>query len=141
MDYYLVGILSYLIHIMCIYLQRERRRKRMKKNQVVYTALGEAIECLHHICNDGCTMDEQPNGNINIGSRNGKRPCTWGDTCRNLQRKLRHFANCEANKKKTSAITLVDDNECSHCSRMWHLFCLHSALCHGSGICKVPLCS
>lgn len=113
----------------------------MKKNLVVYIALSEAIECLHHICIEGCTVYRQPNGeNMNIEPKNGKKPCIWGNTCRNLQRKLRHFEDCDAIKNKTSVMAIIDE-DCSYCRKMWHLFYLHSALCDGEGICNVPLCS
>ncbi|XXG49503.1 hypothetical protein AAC387_Pa02g3674 [Persea americana] len=105
---------------------RENRRIRNRKDQSLYLQLSEAMECLQHICTEGCTnvgpCDQEPNKN--------KGPCKRFSTCRSLQLLIRHFATCEKRVR----------GGCSNCKRMWQLLRLHSSICDQPGPCKVPLC-
>ncbi|CAA6659607.1 unnamed protein product [Spirodela intermedia] len=87
---------------------REKRRARNRKAQSVYLQLSEAMECLRHICTEGCTE---------------QGPCPWFRTCQGLQRLIRHFATCE--RKKTTAT----GGGCAQCKRMWQLLRLHASVC------------
>lgn len=106
--------------------QREKRRIRNREDQSLYLQLSEAMECLHHICTEGCTnlgpCDQEPNKN--------KGPCKRFSTCRGLQLLIRHFATCGKRVR----------GGCSNCRRMWQLLRLHSSICDQPGPCKVPLC-
>lgn len=105
---------------------RRKRRMRNRKDQSVYLQLNEAMECLQHICTEGCTnvrpLDMEPNKN--------KGPCSKFSTCRGLQLLIHHFATC---KKRVQG-------RCANCKRMWQLIRLHSSLCDQPETCKVPLC-
>lgn len=107
---------------------RKKRSKRQKEEQRLYLQLSEAMECLVHICTEGCTTvgphDIEPTK---------KEPCGRFSTCQGLQLLIRHFATC---KKRVS-------HGCFRCKRMWQLLKLHSSLCDLSNdpcTCKVPLC-
>ncbi|KAJ4810067.1 BTB and TAZ domain protein 1 [Rhynchospora pubera] len=101
-------------------LRRKRRRRRRSKQQV-YIELNEIMECLQHICEEGCTevgpMDRAPT----------RTPCKRFEMCRGIQLLFRHFASCH-------------NKSCMRCRRMWQLLRLHSALCDHTTSCKVPLC-
>ncbi|XP_058102068.1 BTB/POZ and TAZ domain-containing protein 1-like [Magnolia sinica] len=105
---------------------RQRRRMRNRQDQSLYLQLSEAMECLQHICTEGCTnvgpSDKEPD------TRKG--PCKKFSTCSGLQLLIRHFATC---KKRVRG-------RCSHCKRMWQLLRLHSSICDQPDPCKVPLC-
>lgn len=107
--------------------QRKKRWIREMADQDMYQQLSEAIECLRHICIEGCTgvgpYDGEP-------PRRSKGPCSF-HTCEGLQNLIRHFVTCG---KKLSP------GGCIHCKRMWLLFQLHSSICDQSSSCKVPLC-
>ncbi|KAI7732319.1 hypothetical protein M8C21_010058, partial [Ambrosia artemisiifolia] len=108
----------------------ESRRKSTRKHmqeQSLYFQLSEAMDCLQHICTEGCTSvgpyDKKPSKN--------KSPCSKFSTCEGLQHSIYHFANC---KKRVNG-------GCVRCKRMWQLFKLHSSICESSdSTCKVPLC-
>ncbi|CAL0306767.1 unnamed protein product [Lupinus luteus] len=106
---------------------RKEKSRRHKKEQELYAQLGEAMECLEHICTEGCT-DVGP---CHVEIRKEKRkPCSKFSTCQNLQLLIRHFATC---KKRMNG-------GCLRCKRMWQLFKLHSYVCQQTDSCKVPLC-
>nr|XP_043635698.1 BTB/POZ and TAZ domain-containing protein 1-like [Erigeron canadensis] len=108
----------------------EERRKSTRKNlqeQSLYFKLSEAMDCLEHICTEGCTSV----GPYDKELMKKKAPCNKFSTCEGLQHSIRHFANCK---------TRVNGG-CVRCKRMWQLFKLHSSICELSGsACKVPLC-
>ncbi|XP_078154620.1 BTB/POZ and TAZ domain-containing protein 1-like [Carex rostrata] len=101
-------------------LKRKRQRRR-RATQQVYLELNEVMDCLGHIYEEGCTevgpMDRAP----------PHSPCDKFETCRGIQLLIRHFASCHK-------------NSCMRCRRMWQLLRLHSALCHRTASCKLPLC-
>ncbi|XP_073224372.1 BTB/POZ and TAZ domain-containing protein 1-like [Cicer arietinum] len=104
---------------------RKKRAKRQREEQKLYVQLSEAMECLEHICTEGCT---------NVApydvKKQRKRPCSKFSTCEGLQVLIRHFATCKRNLK----------GGCLRCKRMWQLFRLHSSICLHQDSCKVPLC-
>ncbi|WOL16113.1 BTB/POZ and TAZ domain-containing protein 1-like [Canna indica] len=108
--------------------QKRRRRRRME--QRLYTELGEAMECLQHICTEGCT-EVQPSGR-EAPPRDGGAGCPNPATCRGLQHLIRHLASCDRKKKL---------NGCPRCKRLWQLLRLHASICDQPEACKVPLCS
>ncbi|KAI3807000.1 hypothetical protein L1987_22920 [Smallanthus sonchifolius] len=90
-------------------------------------SLSEAMDCLQHICTEGCISvgpyDKEPSKNI--------APCTKFSTCQGLQHAIQHFASC--NKRV--------NRDCIRCKRIWQLFKLHSSICESpNSTCKVPLC-
>ncbi|XP_072974511.1 BTB/POZ and TAZ domain-containing protein 2 [Typha angustifolia] len=103
-------------------LRKKRRRRKRKEEQGVYAELSEAMECLRHICIEGCTevgpMDRAP----------PRGPCGRSTICQGLQLLIRHFATCHR-------------KGCPRCQRMWQLLRLHSAICDQPDPCKVPLCT
>ncbi|KAI6682773.1 hypothetical protein NL676_028686 [Syzygium grande] len=109
---------------------RKKRAKRRREEQELYLQLSEAMDCLEHICTEGCTSvgphDVDP---TKAGARK-KEPCGKFATCQGLQTLIRHFAACE---KRVSG-------GCHGCKSMWRLLRLHSAICDQPGSCKVPLC-
>ncbi|KAI3499508.1 hypothetical protein L1887_35309 [Cichorium endivia] len=105
---------------------RKRSRKR-RKEQSLYLQLSEAMDCLEHICTEGCISvgpyDKKPTKNIS--------PCSKFSTCQGLQLSIQHVAHC---KKRVN-------EGCVRCKRMWQLFKLHSSICElPDSTCKVPLC-
>ncbi|XP_076927649.1 BTB/POZ and TAZ domain-containing protein 1-like [Bidens hawaiensis] len=107
----------------------ESRRKSTRKQlqaESLYLQLSEAMDCLHHICTQGCTTvgphDREP-------TSNKRTVCTKFSTCEGLQHSIYHFANC---KKRVGG-------GCVRCKRTWQLFRLHSSICQLES-CKVPLC-
>ncbi|KAA0036064.1 hypothetical protein IC582_030057 [Cucumis melo] len=105
---------------------RKKRCRRQRKEQRVYLQLSDAMECLEHICKEGCTnvgpLDVEPTK---------KQPCSKYSTCRGVQLLIKHFATCE---------NRVHGGACWRCKRMWQLLRLHASICHQSDACKVPLC-
>lgn len=105
---------------------RKKRTRRHREEQSLYLQLSEAMECLEHICTEGCTSvgpyDKEPSKN--------KGPCSKFATCQGLQGLIQHFANC---KKRVNG-------GCVRCKRMWQLLRLHSSICEQPDVCKVPLC-
>ncbi|XP_076901226.1 BTB/POZ and TAZ domain-containing protein 1-like [Bidens hawaiensis] len=106
----------------------ESRRKSTRKHmqaQSLYFQLSEAMDCLHHICTQGCTTvgphDREPS--------NKRAPCT---KCEGLQHSIYHFANCSKRS--------VGGGGCVRCKRTWQLFRLHSSICQQLESCRVPLC-
>ncbi|KAK9054563.1 hypothetical protein SSX86_025642 [Deinandra increscens subsp. villosa] len=104
---------------------RKKRSRRKREEQSIYFQLSEAMDCLEHICTEGC---------INVGPfdkepRKNRVPCNKFSTCQGLQLSIRHFVNC---KKRINGV-------CVRCKRMWQLFKLHASICE-SPACKVPLC-
>ncbi|KAE8124374.1 hypothetical protein FH972_019268 [Carpinus fangiana] len=105
---------------------RKKRSRRHKEEQRLYLQLSEAMECLEHICTEGCTSvgphDTEPTKK--------KGPCSKFSTCQGLQLLIQHFATC---KKRVNG-------GCLRCKRMWQLLRLHSSICDQSDSCRVPLC-
>ncbi|GAA0138617.1 hypothetical protein LIER_00328 [Lithospermum erythrorhizon] len=109
---------------------RKKRTRRHRREQNIYLQLSEAMECLEHICTEGCTSvgpyDMEP------GAKKG--PCNKFSTCQGLQLSIKHFATCK-NRKANGG--------CSRCKRMWQLLRLHASICEHqteNDKCKVPLC-
>ncbi|KAF0916412.1 hypothetical protein E2562_007513 [Oryza meyeriana var. granulata] len=102
---------------------RRRRWRRKRAEQGVYVELSEAMDCLSHICEEGCT-EVGP-----VGRAPAAAPCpAYATACRGLQLLIRHFSRCH----RTS---------CPRCQRMWQLLRLHAALCDlPDGHCNTPLC-
>ncbi|RZC92647.1 hypothetical protein C5167_007569 [Papaver somniferum] len=91
-------------------------------------SLSEAMECLEHICTEGCTnvgpYDREPT------KKTG--PCEKFSTCQGLQGLIKHFAMCEKRM----------NGGCCRCKRMGQLLKLHASICdQDDHRCKVPLCS
>ncbi|CAJ1974995.1 unnamed protein product [Sphenostylis stenocarpa] len=105
--------------------QRKRKTRKRREEGRLYAELSEAMECLEHICTEGCT-DVGPY-DVEVGR--GKGPCSKFGTCQGVQVLIRHFATCERVK-----------GGCLRCKRMWQLFRLHSSICLRHDSCKVPLC-
>ncbi|RRT71983.1 hypothetical protein B296_00034955 [Ensete ventricosum] len=117
------------------HLKRRRRKREVEK---VYTELSEAMECLQHICAEGCT-EIGPSGR-------GPPPrdpthCPNPATCRGLQQLIHHFAACDRKKKPPPQKQQQQQQGCPRCKRLWQLLRLHSAICVHPDPCKVPLCS
>ncbi|MCL7031564.1 hypothetical protein MKW94_012072 [Papaver nudicaule] len=110
---------------------RDEKRRRSKEERGIYMELSEAMECLEHICTEGCTdvgpYDREPT------KKNTGVPCERFSTCRGLQCLIKHFATCEKRMNGGGC--------CSRCKRMWQLLKLHASMCdQDDHICKVPLC-
>ncbi|XP_058195217.1 BTB/POZ and TAZ domain-containing protein 1 [Rhododendron vialii] len=106
---------------------RKKRRRRHIHEQSLYSQLSEAMECLEHICAEGCTSV----GPCDVEPAKDRGPCGKFATCEGLQLLIRHFATC---RKR------VGGGGCSRCNRMWQLFRLHSSICDQPVFCRVPLC-
>ncbi|KAA0055289.1 BTB/POZ and TAZ domain-containing protein 1 [Cucumis melo var. makuwa] len=106
---------------------RKQRNRRIRKERKLYLELHEAMECLEHICSEGCTIV----GPSNVDPKKEREPCSHYSTCHGLQLLIKHFATC---KKRTNSVG------CGRCKRMWQLLKLHSSICDHSECCKVPLC-
>ena len=103
-------------------VQRRRKWRRKRAEQRVYVELSEAMDCLDHICTEGCT-EVGP-----AGRAPAPAPCArYATTCRGLQLLIRHFSQCHR-------------KSCARCQRMWQLLRLHSALCDRPDRCNTPLC-
>ncbi|KAJ0238228.1 BTB/POZ and TAZ domain-containing protein 1 [Hirschfeldia incana] len=112
----------------------KKRRRRHRREQNLYMQLSEAMECIEHICTDGCTL-VGPSSNLDNNKSTSQvktGPCSAFSTCYGLQLLIRHFAVC---KKR------VDGKGCLRCKRMIQLLRLHSSICDHSESCRVPLCS
>ncbi|KDO69414.1 hypothetical protein CISIN_1g017954mg [Citrus sinensis] len=105
---------------------RIKRTRRRRQEQGLYLQLSEAMECLEHICTEGCTSV----GPYEVGPTKNRGPCSKFATCQGLQLLIRHFATC---KKRVNG-------GCLRCKRMWQLLRLHSSMCEQSDSCRVPLC-
>ncbi|URD85247.1 hypothetical protein MUK42_26596 [Musa troglodytarum] len=110
---------------------RQKRRRRKREEQRLYAELSEAMECLQHICTDGCT-DVRP-------SRREAPPrdrahCPNPTTCRGLQQLIRHLPACNRKKQQQQL-------GCTRCKRLWQLLRLHASICLHPDPCSVPLCS
>ncbi|KAG8362732.1 hypothetical protein BUALT_BualtUnG0046000 [Buddleja alternifolia] len=92
----------------------------------LYVQLSEAMDCLEHICSEGCTNV----GPYNMDPNEHKGPCSKFTTCHGIQLLIKHFGTC---KKRVNG-------GCSRCTRMWQLFRLHSSICDQPDECRVPLC-
>ncbi|KAL6840366.1 hypothetical protein ACP4OV_030176 [Aristida adscensionis] len=101
---------------------RRRRWRRKRAEQRVYMELSEAMDCLAHICTEGCT-EVGPAGRAPAAA-----PCARYATCRGLQLLIRHFSRCHR-------------KSCARCQRMWQLLRLHAALCDHPDTCNTPLCT
>ncbi|KAI3777643.1 hypothetical protein L1987_47444 [Smallanthus sonchifolius] len=106
---------------------RRKKIRRKRKEQSIYFELSEAMDCLEHICTEGCInvgpFDKEPMKN--------RAPCNKFSTCQGLQLSIQHFVNC---KKRIN-------EGCVRCKRMWQLFKLHASICESPGSsCRVPLC-
>ncbi|KAK1433874.1 hypothetical protein QVD17_10792 [Tagetes erecta] len=105
---------------------RRKMSRRQRRAQRLYIELGEAMDCLEHICTEGC-ISVGPNDT----PRKNRVPCNKFSTCQGLQLSLQHFANCKNRMNQG----------CVRCKRMWQLFKLHSSICElPESACKVPLC-
>ncbi|XP_026411190.1 BTB/POZ and TAZ domain-containing protein 1-like [Papaver somniferum] len=108
---------------------RNKKRSRSKEEQAIYLELSEAMECLKHICTEGCT---------NVGLYDRELPptkktgaCEKYSTCQGLQGLIKHFAMC---KKRMNG-------GCCRCKRMGQLLKLHASICdQDDHCCKVPFC-
>lgn len=116
-----------ILHFMDESETRKEKSKKQKEEQGIYAELSEAMECLEHICTEGCT-DVGP---YHVEVKREKKPCSRFSTCEGLQLLIRHFATCKRRVK----------GGCLRCKRMWQLFRLHSYICQQTeGSCNVPLC-
>lgn len=106
--------------------QRRKRTRRHREEQSSYLQLSEAMDCLEHICTEGCTIvrpyDREPTKH--------KGPCSKFATCQGVQLLIRHFGTC---KKRVN-------EGCLRCKRLWQLLRLHSLMCDQPDSCRVPLC-
>lgn len=105
---------------------RKKRTRRHREAQRLYFQLSEAMECLEHICAEGCTSVVPYD--MELGKK--KEPCSKFSTCHGLQLLIKHFATC----------TKRVNGGCLRCKRMWQLLRLHSSICDQSDCCRVPLC-
>lgn len=105
---------------------RKKRTRRQRVEQSMYIQLHEAMECLEHICTEGCTIV----GPHDMDPTNKRRPCGKFATCQGLQQLIGHFATCRRRA----------NGGCSRCKRLWQIFRLHSSICDNSQNCRVPLC-
>ncbi|XP_042407822.1 BTB/POZ and TAZ domain-containing protein 2-like isoform X2 [Zingiber officinale] len=94
---------------------RQKRRRRKREEQRVYTELSEAMDCLQHICTEGCATGH----------------CPDSATCRGLRQLVNHLALCDRKKR----------HSCGRCKRLWQLLRLHASICVQPDHCQVPLCS
>ncbi|KAM7272392.1 hypothetical protein ACFE04_027055 [Oxalis oulophora] len=107
---------------------RKKRTRRHMKEQSLYLQLSEAMECLEHICKEGCTSV----GPYDVDPKAHKGPCKNFSTCQGLQLLIKHFARCKRRLNRSS---------CSRCKRMWQLLKLHASICdQPDHLCRVPLC-
>lgn len=106
---------------------RKKRTRRHRREQNLYLQLSEAMDCIEHICTEGCTS-VGPCGDEPCCTK--KLPCSKFKTCQGVQLLIRHFATC---KRRVNG-------GCLRCKRMWQLLRLHSSICDQPDECKVPLC-
>ncbi|KAK9278478.1 hypothetical protein L1049_028044 [Liquidambar formosana] len=105
---------------------RKKRTRKHREEQNLYLQLSEAMECLEHICSEGCTSV----GPYDMEPTKNRGPCSKFSTCQGLQLLIRHFAMC---KKRVNG-------GCLRCKRMWQILRLHSSICDQPDHCRVPLC-
>ncbi|KAL3512645.1 hypothetical protein ACH5RR_025362 [Cinchona calisaya] len=105
---------------------RKKRNRKHREEQSLYLQLSEAMDCLEHICTEGCTSV----GPCDMVPGKNKGPCSKFSTCQGLQLLIKHFATC---KRRVNG-------GCLRCKRMWQLLRLHSSICEQPDECKVPLC-
>ncbi|KAK6153248.1 hypothetical protein DH2020_012887 [Rehmannia glutinosa] len=105
---------------------RKKRTRRFREEQSLYIELSEAMDCLQHICSEGCTSV----GPSDMDPSEKKGPCSKFSTCHGLQLLIKHFGICKKRVK----------GGCWRCKRMWQLFRLHSSICYQPDVCRVPLC-
>ncbi|XP_064942091.1 BTB/POZ and TAZ domain-containing protein 1-like isoform X2 [Musa acuminata AAA Group] len=110
---------------------RRRRQARRKAEQRLYAELHEAMDCLRHICADGCG-EVGPSGRLLPA--HARPPCPNPVSCRGLRQLIRHFAACDRQKRQ--------QHGCRRCKRLWQLLRLHASICDevDDASCKVPLC-
>lgn len=110
---------------------RKTRTRKHREEQRVFLELSEGMECLEHICREGCAYVVPKDDDRAPRSRD-RVPCGKFRTCQGLQMLLRHFGTC---KRRAGG------GRCSRCTRMWQLLRLHSFICDQPGdCCRVPLC-
>ncbi|XP_058749074.1 BTB/POZ and TAZ domain-containing protein 1-like [Vicia villosa] len=107
---------------------KKKRMMKHREEQEVIMQLSEAMECLEHICTEGCTSVAPYD--VDVKEQRKRMPCSKFSTCQGLQGLIRHFATCEKRVK----------GGCMRCKRLWQLFRLHSCICIHQDSCKVPLC-
>ncbi|XP_050225508.1 BTB/POZ and TAZ domain-containing protein 1 [Mercurialis annua] len=105
---------------------RKKKLKRQREEQRLYMELSEAMECLEHICTEGCTSV----GPCDVEPAKNRAPCSKFSTCQGVQLLIKHFATC---KNRVNG-------GCSRCKRMWQLLRLHASMCDQADSCRVPLC-
>ncbi|KAK6123595.1 hypothetical protein DH2020_042662 [Rehmannia glutinosa] len=105
---------------------RKKNIRRHRQEQSLYVQLSEAMDCLEHICSEGCTSV----GPYDMDTSKHKGPCSKFSTCQGIQLLIKHFGTC---KKRVNG-------GCLRCKRMWQLFKLHSSICDQPDECRVPLC-
>ncbi|KAJ4846842.1 BTB/POZ and TAZ domain-containing protein 1 [Turnera subulata] len=105
---------------------RKKRTRRHREEQRLYMELSEAMDCLEHICTEGCTTI----GPYDMKPSKNKAPCSKFSVCQGVQLLIKHFAMC---KKRVNG-------GCSRCKRMWQLLRLHASICDQLDSCRVPLC-
>ncbi|EEF51878.1 BTB/POZ and TAZ domain-containing protein 1 [Ricinus communis] len=105
---------------------RKKRTRRHRQEQSLYMELGVAMDCLEHICTEGCTSV----GPYDVQPTKKRVPCNKFSTCQGLQLLIKHFATC---KNRVNG-------GCSRCKRMWQLLRLHASMCDQPDSCRVPLC-
>ncbi|XP_009780507.1 BTB/POZ and TAZ domain-containing protein 1 [Nicotiana sylvestris] len=105
---------------------RKKRTRRHRREQNLYLQLSEAMDCIEHICTEGCTSV----GPCHEEPCTKKLPCSKFKTCQGVQLLIRHFATC---KRRVNG-------GCLRCKRMWQLLRLHSSICDKPDECRVPLC-
>lgn len=115
-----------ILQFMDEFQMRKKRRRRHVHEQRLYLQLSDAMECLEHICTEGCTSV----GPSEMEPTENRGPCSKFATCEGLQLLIRHFATCRRRV----------NGGCSRCKRMWQLFRLHSSVCDQPNLCRVPLC-
>ncbi|KAI5329666.1 hypothetical protein L3X38_029063 [Prunus dulcis] len=105
---------------------RKKKTRKVREEQRLYLQLSEAMECLEHICKEGCTSV----GPYDMEPGHNRGPCSKFSTCQGLQLLIQHFATC---KRRVNG-------GCLRCKRMWQLLRLHSSMCDQPDSCRVPLC-
>ncbi|KAK7834624.1 btb/poz and taz domain-containing protein 1, partial [Quercus suber] len=100
----------------------KKRSRKLREEQSLYLQLSEAMECLEHICTEGCTSV----GPYDMEPTEKKGPCSKFSTCQGLQLLIKHFATC---KKRVNG-------GCLRCKRMWQLLRLHSSICEHHDCCR-----
>lgn len=88
------------------------------------------MECLEHICTEGCTIVGPYEKEHPLIGKDKKRPCSRYVTCQGMQLLIWHLGTCMRRSK----------GGCLGCKRMGQLLRLHSEICDQPGGCKVPLC-